>query len=114
MSKNPEIIKSENELPIISSARSLLPRPLAIEQRGAPPIPKRFAKAITIVIIGKVTPTPVSAILEPSEILPIYILSITLYSILISCAKVIGTASLKILLETLPLEKSFHTFSPNI
>ena len=46
-----------------------------MEQSGAPPIPYKLAKAIIMVIIGKVIPTPVRAKLDALGILPIYILS---------------------------------------
>ena len=59
------------ELPIISSASSISPRPRAIEQSGAPPIPNRLAKAIIIEISGKHSPSPPIANVATSGILPI-------------------------------------------
>ena len=47
---------------MIFSARSVFPAPLAMEQRGAPPTPKRLVKAVTRVTMGKTRPMPVSAI----------------------------------------------------
>ena len=52
-------------------ASSFSPRPRAMEQSGAPPIPKRFAKAFKILMMGKVTPKPVSANVPTSGMRPI-------------------------------------------
>ena len=71
----------------------LSPCPLAIAQRGAPPVANRFVNAATSVISGNVTPTPVRATPAASPgICPIYILSTTLYITCTSCAIVSGTA----------------------
>ena len=43
----------------------------AMEQRGEPPVPNRFAKAVTIVMTGKHSPSPASAVLPSPGILPI-------------------------------------------
>ena len=67
----PKHSNNENELPSIASASSVFPRPLSIENKGAPPIPIKLANAITIVISGKHTPNPVNASVAPSPILPI-------------------------------------------
>lgn len=67
-----------------------------------------------IVMIGKQIPTPVSAILPVSGILPIYILSTTLYKRFRSCANVIGIDSSRIFRYTFPFEKSvWCVFTPN-
>ena len=58
-------------VPIISPALLLSFLPLAMEHRGAPPVPKRSEKADSRVIRGKQTPTPVRAIVEAPGILPI-------------------------------------------
>ena len=71
----PDITIMVKEFPMIFSASSILPLPLSIEQSGAPPIPKRLANAITIVMIGSERPIPVSDRVESCGILPMYILS---------------------------------------
>ena len=71
-------MSSTKAFPIICSASSSSPAPLAIEKSGAPPIPNRLAKAITIVIIGNANPSPVKDKVAFSGILPMYILSTTL------------------------------------
>ena len=65
------MINKENAFPIISSARSLSPLPLAIEHSGDPPIPNKFAKAIIIEIKGKHNPRPLIANEATSGNLPI-------------------------------------------
>ena len=75
VSISPVIINKVKELPMISSAFLVFPFPRSMEQSGAPPIPYKLAKAIIMVIMGKVTPTPVRAKLDAFGILPIYILS---------------------------------------
>ena len=49
------------QLPMMRSDLSLSPAPSAIEARGAPPMAMREAKAEMIIMIGRHTPTPVSA-----------------------------------------------------
>lgn len=49
------------ELPRIRSAWSFFPAPSWMAASGAPPCPAKAAKADTSVMMGKVTPTPVSA-----------------------------------------------------
>ena len=61
----------EVELPRIFSARSRFFCPSAMAARGAPPPLANPAKAEMIVIIGNVTPTPVSAREPTSGIRPI-------------------------------------------
>ena len=95
------------ELPIIFSARSSSPLPLAIEQSGAPPIPNKLVTAVTNIIIGKVIPNPVKAKVEFCAKCPMYILSTRLYKTFINCAMVIGIAKLIILYAILFLVKSF-------
>ena len=56
----PTITIMAKEFPIIASASSLFPLPRSMEQRGAPPIPKRLAKAMTMDITGRQSPNPVS------------------------------------------------------
>ena len=77
-----------------------------MEHSGAPPIPNRLAKADTMEITGKHNPSPVNAKVPVPGILPIYIRSTILYSKLIICAAVMGSASSKIRRLTLPTEKS--------
>ncbi len=60
------------------SARSSSPFPRAMEQRGAPPIPKRLAKAVMMEMMGKVSPRPVRARVAASGMWPMYIRSTTL------------------------------------
>ena len=88
------IIKKLKQLPSILSASSLSPLPMAIDAFGAPPDATSAAKAETTSIIGRQTPTPVRARLPSPGICPRYILSTTLYSMLIICATTVGTASL--------------------
>ena len=78
-----------------------------MEQSGAPPMPKSCVNAEMMLMMGKVRPMPVSASVEASGRWPMYMRSTTLYSTLISCAAVIGTARLMMQRATLPLEKSF-------
>jgi hypothetical protein len=66
-----------------------------------------LAKAMMRVMIGRVNPMAVKAKVAPSDILPMYILSTTLYKTLINWAKVMGKARFKIFLTTLPWVKSF-------
>ena len=47
--------------PKVFSAFSLSPWPMKMEARGAPPEPKSAAKAETIRMMGRHTPTPVRA-----------------------------------------------------
>ena len=56
------------ELPRIFSAFSRLPAPSWIEAKGAPPWPAKAAKADTSIIMGKVTPTPVSAMSPTADV----------------------------------------------
>lgn len=62
----PEIRSMEKELPRIFRARPGSPAPLAIEKSGAPPIPNRLAKAVMIVMTGRVRPIPVSVWVDMS------------------------------------------------
>ena len=78
---------------MVRSAFSFWPLPMKMDARGAPPPPASAAKADTIIMSGIHTPTPVSARLPTSGIWPIYIRSTMLYSILISWATTVGTAS---------------------
>ena len=66
------------------AASSRLPAPLSMENRGAPPIPNRLAKAPRIIMMGKQMPRPVKARSPTSGILPMYIRSTILYSRLTS------------------------------
>ena len=74
----PKIIIMAKEFPMIRSASSTFPRPLSMEQRGAPPMPNKLAKAITMEMMGRQRPTPVRGRLPEPGILPIYIRSTTL------------------------------------
>ena len=89
-----------------ASPSSCCAAPRAIENSGMPPVPNRFANAVTISRIGKVRPTPVSALTESSGIWPMYMRSTILYRTLTSCATTIGMARRRMLPETFPLEKS--------
>ena len=60
---------------------------------------------------GNVTPTPVSARSPIPSIWPIYIRSTRLYSTLISCAAIAGSAILNSSLPTLPRPRSFCDFA---
>ena len=42
-------------------ARRLSPRPRAMEQSGAPPLPQRLAKAVMMYVTGITSPMPVKA-----------------------------------------------------
>ena len=59
------------QFPSIFSADSLSPFPIIIEERGAPPILIRAAKADTTMIMGMVTPMAVRAVAPTSGIWPI-------------------------------------------
>ena len=59
------------QLPIITSAPSLSFAPMRIAARGAPPMPIRELNADISMMIGNVTPTPVSAAAPISGIWPI-------------------------------------------
>lgn len=43
----------------MASASSLLPLPLSIEHKGAPPIPNKLANAMTMDMIGRQSPSPI-------------------------------------------------------
>ena len=81
-----------------------------LENNGVPPEPNKFANAVTISKIGNVTPTPVSASTDVSEICPIYMRSTVLYKTFTNCASTIGTARRRIVLEIGPFEKSSFFF----
>ena len=91
------------------------PIPLLIENKGAPPLPKRLLKAVIIIIIGKHSPTAPRAFVPTSGILAMYTLSTILYNRLKICATSIGIAAFKILLVIVPFSKSirfiYFTFS---
>ena len=57
----PDRISMTKEFPMIFSAFFVFPAPLAMEQRGAPPMPNRLANAVMIVMMGSDRPIPVSA-----------------------------------------------------
>lgn len=61
----------KKDVPMIDSALLYAGAPLAIEQSGAPPIPKRLANALIIVIMGSARPMPVKASVAAPEICPI-------------------------------------------
>ena len=115
----PVMTSIENVLFITSAARSrcffpssppCCAAPRAIENNGVPPEPNKFANAVTISKIGNVTPTPVSASTDVSEICPIYMRSTILYKTFTNCASTIGTARRRIVLEIGPFEKSSFFF----
>ena len=60
----------ENAVFMTSEALLRSPLPRAIEQSGAPPSPNRFVKAVTMMMIGKQSPTPPSAEVPSPGILP--------------------------------------------
>lgn len=61
VSTNEMTIWSVRLLPIIFSAVSLSPRPIAIDALGAPPVLTKAEKAETIIITDIHTPKPVRA-----------------------------------------------------
>ena len=69
-------------------------------------MPNRLAKAVTMEMMGKVSPRPVRALPAASGRRPMYMRSTTLYSTLMSWATVIGRARRRIFPATLPWEKS--------
>ena len=73
-----KIRRTLTPFPRIFSARSLSPFPRAMEARGAPPAPINALNAEISIMMGKVSPTPVSAIGPTLGICPMYILSIML------------------------------------
>ena len=85
------------------------PIPLLIENKGAPPLPKRLPKAVIIIIIGKHSPTAPRAFVPTSGILAMYTLSTILYNRLKICATSIGIAAFKILLVIVPFSDCFTT-----
>ena len=66
VSTAPDPTSRAKEFPMICSARFKSPFPLAIEQSGAPPMPNKFEKAEMMVMMGKVSPSPVSANVDAS------------------------------------------------
>ena len=103
---------AEKQFPRIFSAPSLSFFPIKILALGAPPIPIRAAKADTIIIIGKQTPSPVNAAAPSPGMCPIYILSTILYSALTTCEMIDGTASTnnKCPIGSFPKSTSFDIF----
>ena len=67
----PNLYSMKKDVPMIDSALLYAWAPLAIEQSGAPPIPKRLANALIIVIMGSARPTPVKASVAAPGICPI-------------------------------------------
>ena len=63
-------ICSVKQPPSVFSALSISLRPMKIDARGAPPEAVKHAKADTIRMIGRHTPTPVSARLPTSGMWP--------------------------------------------
>ena len=59
------------ELPMMASASFSFPLPLSMEHKGAPPMPKRLAKAITMDMMGRQRPSPVRERVAFSGIIPI-------------------------------------------
>ena len=70
---------------------------------------KRLVKAMTRVVMGKASPTPVRAMEPLRGICPIKILSTTLYNIWTIWAIMTGTACLTTIFQTVPSEKSPRT-----
>ena len=88
------IICNDKQLPNIFSAVSLSFFPIKMDALGAPPELIKAAKAETIIINGKQTPTPVKAKSPISSIWPMNILSTTLYNIFINWANTVGIDNL--------------------
>ena len=59
-----------NELPMMASASWSLPRPRSMEHSGAPPMPNKLAKAMTMEMMGRQRPRPVRAMVAFSGIRP--------------------------------------------
>ena len=59
----------ENDVFIMVSAFFVLPFPLLMENKGAPPLPNKLLNAVMITIIGKHKPTAPSAVVPTSGIL---------------------------------------------
>ena len=78
MSTTPVPTSSAKVLPMISLAFSVLFLPRSMENSGEPPMPNRFAKAVTMEMMGKVSPSPVRALPAASGRRPMYIRSTTL------------------------------------
>ena len=57
----PKISSSVKALPITRSASSVSPLPRWMEHRGAPPVPHRLAKPMTMEMMGITSPSPVRA-----------------------------------------------------
>ena len=68
----------EKQFPSSRCASARLPAPMRMEASGAPPKPTRAANAEIIMMIGKVSPTPVKAIVPVTGMRPIYMRSTTL------------------------------------
>ena len=66
----PVIISSRNEVLSMRSALSLSFAPLAMENKGAPPLPYRLVNAVMSVIIGKHKPIPPRAIVPSPGMRP--------------------------------------------
>ncbi len=61
VSARPQMIIIIKEFPMIASASWSFPFPRWMEHKGAPPMPNKLAKAITMDIIGRQSPSPVRA-----------------------------------------------------
>ena len=92
---------------MIREARLSSPRPRVMENRGAPPVPQRLAKAVTMYVAGITRPMPVKASRPMESMWPIKARSTTLYKTTVSWATVRGMARERIFLAMLPWEKSF-------
>jgi len=78
VSRKPEIRRRQKELPMMSSASCSRPFPRAMEHSGAPPMPNRLAKAMTMEMMGRHSPSPVRDRVAFSGRRPIYIRSMIL------------------------------------
>ena len=90
---------------IVFAALSSL-MPLFIEKSGAPPLPKRFEKAIVSIIIGKQSPTAPSAVVPTSGMRAMYMRSTMLYNRLRICATSMGRAACNMFFFIESLSKS--------
>ena len=86
--------------------------PRAMLASGAPPSPTRLAKALTMMVMGKTTPSPAMArVLSGSGNAPTYMRSTRLYKRLMTCARTAGKASFATSTPTRSLPRSIFFFS---
>ena len=102
----PVTISKKNEVFWISLALSSFFCPLAIENRGAPPLPNILVNAVVRITIGKQRPTAPRATVPISGIRAMYILSTMLYKRFMIWATSIGSAVARMLFKVFPFSKS--------